>query len=444
MAFSRSFAAGLIVRTLVLAAAVGLLVAAILLPGLAVARLLAAALAGAALWGLWRYVDRTNREVARFVDAIRHRDFAQAFDTRAGSGFDRLGQAFEQSLRELREERIQAGEDGRMLAALVEEAPSALLLVEADGRVRLVNRAARNMIRLEQGTRIADFAVYGGDLVRLLGERQAVPRRMIALVLGGVAQRAVASLSLIAQGGHQMAAVALQPIQQELSEVELAAQSDLVRVLTHEIMNSITPVVSLAETAVGLMAGIEDRGDRAIEDARLAVATLARRAGGIMHFVEAYRSFARPPVIHRARIDVHGWLDDLLRAFRASPAGARASVSAELESADMILDGDGDLLGQVVLNLLKNAVEAARDDTMPTVRIDIARLTGDRLRIAVDDDGPGIEPGREAEIFLPFFTSKPSGTGVGLSLARRIVAAHGGTITASRSALGGARFEIVI
>lgn len=444
MGFSRSFTIGLIARTVALAAAVMVAVAAFHMPGLQVARLLAIALIGAALWALWRHVDRTNREVARFVEAVRHRDFSQTFVRETGGGFDALGTALDDSFRALRAERTLAGEEARMLAALVEEAPAALLLIEADDRVTLSNKAARRMFPRLPGTRIADFADYGSDLVRLLGEQGASPRRMIRIVSDGIAQRAVASLSLLERGGAHVAAVAIQPIQEELSSVELAAQADLVRVLTHEIMNSMTPVVSLAGSAAALMERLDTDADPALGDAKLAIDTLSRRASGIMRFVESYRSFARAPEITRQRTAVLGWLEDLTRAFAASAAAEGVTMALDITPADMILHADADLLGQVVLNLLKNAAEATVDGVERRILIGAGLLSGGRVRLTIEDNGPGIDPDKRDEIFLPFFTSKPSGTGVGLSLARRIVSAHGGTIIVRDSALGGARFEITL
>jgi signal transduction histidine kinase len=243
--------------------------------------------------------------------------------------------------------------------------------------------------------------------------------------------------------GRPLAIVAVQPIQQELSAVELAAQADLVRVLTHEIMNSMTPVVSLAESAARLMGEVA-HGDPAIDDARMAVETLARRASGIMHFVESYRAFSRVPVVERRRFAAAPWAEELRRLFAASDAGRNVPLELAVEPADIMIDADPDLLAQVVINLLKNGAEAARDHTpMPQVALAVGLLPGGRTIVSVSDNGPGIAPALADEIFLPFFTTKAGGTGVGLSLGRRIMTAHGGTI-ALTAADQGARFEIVI
>ncbi len=244
--------------------------------------------------------------------------------------------------------------------------------------------------------------------------------------------------------GRPLGIVSVQPIQNELSTVELAAQADLVRVLTHEIMNSMTPVVSLAGSAAQLMREIET-SDPIIDDARAAVETLARRASGIMHFVEAYRTFSRAPVIERRRFAAAPWAAELERLFAASEQATGVALETRVDPEDLILDADPDLLAQVVINLLKNAAEAASGHApSPRIRLSIGILPGGRSQLIVSDNGPGIGPELAEEIFLPFFTTKGSGTGVGLSLARRIMIAHGGTIALAEPRDGGACFELAI
>jgi len=444
MAFRRSFALGLIVRLAALFAGVALFALSIETAHLLVARLLAGLLVVAAGAALWHHVDRTNREVARFVEAVRHRDFTQTFSKTSGSGFDTLGHSLESAIRALREERVAAGDESRMLAALVEEAPSALLLLDEEERVTLSNKAARKLFRHLPGTRIADFAGYGADLVRLLGEDGSTTRRLIVLRAEDAVQRAVASRSVLDRAGRRVVSIAIQPISEELSEVELAAQANLVRVLTHEIMNSLTPVVSLAQSAATLIAETDDGSDPAIRDARLAVETLARRTGGILHFVETYRAFARPPEVDIRTFDAAPWSRELEKLFHASPAAEQARLETTLDRDDLRIEADPDLLAQVVINLLKNAAEAAAQAPDAQVRLSFERAAGGKTRIIVEDNGPGIAEDQAGDIFLPFFTTKPNGTGVGLSLARRIVTAHRGSIEFDRGELGGARFALLI
>ena len=444
MGFERNFAIGFGWRLLLLLGAVGAFALACWEPDLRAARLLAGALAIGAVWGLWHYIGRTNREVARFVEALRYGDFNQGFGRTVRGGFDELGLALGDAMRQLRAERAQANEEARIHAALADESPAALLLVDDGGRVTLSNKAARKLFNRLGGTRIEDFAPYGSDLVAALEGGEIGGRKVVPLRIDNVVQRAMVSRAALDRLGRRLAIVAVQPIQHELSAVELAAQADLVRVLTHEIMNSMTPVVSLAESAARLIANVPVDRDPAIADARIAIETLARRAAGIMHFVEAYRAFSRAPVVDRRIFPAAPWAEELGRLFAASDAGRDVPLDLAIEPADLTLDADPDLLAQVAINLLKNGAEAASAHAAaPRVNLAIRLLAGGRTMIAVGDNGPGIAAELAAEIFLPFFTTKAGGTGVGLSLARRIITAHGGAIALGQ-AREGALFEIVI
>ena len=438
------FATGYAWRVLALLAAAGVFAATLWTPGLAAARLVAGLLLLGAVWQLWHHVGRTNREVARFVEALRYGDFSQGFGRRGGGGFDQLGEALDEAIRQLRAERARATDEGRVQAALADESPAALLLIdEEDERVTLANKAARKLFHRLPGTRVDDFAGHSAEFATLLRDGLPGARRVMALRIDGAVQRAMVTRADLARAGRPLGIVAVQPIQIELSTVELAAQADLVRVLTHEIMNSMTPVVSLAGSAARLMAEVES-SDPAVADARAAIETLERRASGIMHFVEAYRAFSRAPVIERRRFAAAPWAAELRQLFEASAAAEGVTLDVEVEPADLLLDADPDLLAQVIINLLKNAAEAVAGHAAPRILFSITILPGGRTQLIVADNGPGIAPEMAEEIFLPFFTTKASGTGVGLSLARRIMIAHGGTIALGDPRCGGACFELTI
>lgn len=241
--------------------------------------------------------------------------------------------------------------------------------------------------------------------------------------------------------GRRTRAVSVQPIQGTLDAVEMAAQTDLVRVLTHEILNSLTPVTSLADTASDLLAEPDLAPDPRIADARAAVATLARRARGLGHFIEAYRAVAQTPQLRRQRFAARAWAGELARLFAAEHPGV--PLNAEVAPEGLVLDADPDLLAQVLINLLRNAAQAMEAVAAPRLTL---RLLGEGggVAIEVEDNGPGIPPALRQDIFLPFFTTRATGTGVGLNLARQIVVAHGGTIEAGDAPGGGARLRIML
>ena len=442
----RSFLFGLAWRAILFLALVFGFVQAMITPGLGAARVLAGLICLGALASLWRYVQRTNLELARFVDAVRFGDLSQSFThRREGSGFDEFGEALEQGMRRLRDERHRLSDANRFYEAVLDDAPTALLTVDGEGRVELVNKAARRMLMRHKGVRIEDFRTYGETFAQALTDVSVARPRLVPLTLDAVPQTAMVSAAAVHRLGGTVRVVAVQPIQGELNAVEIAAQSDIVRVLTHEIMNSMTPVTSLAHTAAHLMSEVDRGADPDVADARAAVETLARRADGVMHFVDSYRQIARTPEVRRRSFEVAAWAEELESLFRASPSADGVGFRLSVEPPTLAIDVDPDLMCQVLLNLVKNGAEAAAGHApAPQVTLAFSRSQGGRVQIEVADNGPGVPEALQGDIFLPFFTTKAKGTGVGLSLARQVVLAHRGAISLERSDAGGAQFRIVV
>ena len=402
---------------------------------------------------LWHYIQRTNMELARFIDAVRFGDFSQGFAQRGqGSGFGDLNEVLDDSIKKLRDERHKLIDANRFYEAVLDDAPTALLTVDGDGKVELANKAARRLLVRHQGVRVEDFREYGEAFAQAL-EGGAVGRpRLVPLLSDGVAQTMLVSAAIVHRLGGLVRVVAVQPIQGELNAIEIAAQSDLIRVLTHEIMNSMTPVTSLAHSAVDLMRAA-DAGDNAdVADARMAVETLARRADGVMHFVESYRQISRAPEIRRRPIDAAAWGRELESLFRASDRAKGIGFTLDADET-LTFEADPDLMSQVLINLIRNAGQAAREhqttparesNEAPHVWLSFARTRSGRAQIEVADNGAGVPEALRQDVFLPFFTTRKEGTGVGLSLARQVVLAHRGAISVGDRKGGGALFRIVI
>lgn len=442
--FHNRFVLGLAWRLVLLVGLVFLFVAALGRPDLGAARIVAGLIVLGAAFMLWRYIQRTNMELARFIDAIRFGDFSQGFSNRSqGSGFNDLSEVLDDSIKKLRDERHRLIDANRFYEAVLDDAPTALLTVD-EGKVELANKAARRLLVRHQGVRVEDFREYGEAFAEALQGGAVNRPRLVPLVSDGVPQTMLVSAAIVHRLGGLVRVVAVQPIQGELNAIEIAAQSDLIRVLTHEIMNSMTPVTSLAHSAVDLMRSVDQGENAEVADARMALETLARRADGVMHFVESYRQISRAPEIRRRPIDVPAWGKELESLFRASDRTQGIGFTLTVDGLPS-LEADPDLMSQVLINLIRNAAQAARAHSdAPHVWLSFARTRSGRAQIEIADNGPGVPEGLRQDIFLPFFTTKQEGTGVGLSLARQVVLAHRGSISVGDREGGGALFRIVI
>src|SRR4051812_38334892 len=361
MGYRSRFVAGLAWRAALFLGAAFLFVTSIATTGLGAARILSGILCLWTLFELWRHVRQTNMEVARFVEAVRLGDLSQSFSRGAqGSGFGEIGKALDGAIRALREERHRLSDSSRFYEAVLDDAPTPLLTVGVDGRVELTNKAARRLFVRHQGVRIDDFRDYGDAFAEALAEEAVGRPRLVPLMLDAVPQAAMVSAAAVHRLGGMVRVIAVQPIQGELNAVEIAAQSDLIRVLTHEIMNSMTPVTSLAQSAAALMAEADRGTDPLVADARAAVDTLSRRADGVMHFVESYRQISRTPEVRRRIFEAPSWARELESLFKASDASKGVDFTLDVARDNLLVDADPDLMCQVLLNLLRNAAEAAR------------------------------------------------------------------------------------
>ncbi|TCP33586.1 ATP-binding protein [Sphingomonas sp. BK235] len=369
------------------------------------------------LAGLLRHVHRTQIALARFVEEIRLGDATARMPRARGGSTARLGAALDTVMRTLQQGRAHDMAELRFLEALLDDVPIALLLIEG-GQVRLGNKAARALFGGATEGDAARFAPFGAELGAILADTAGGAQRqqIVRLTLHGATQRALVRRASLARLGVTVGAVTVEPIQQTLDAVEVAAQAAIVRVLTHEILNSLTPIVSLAGTATVLLG--EDPVE--LDEARLAVLTLARRAEATRRFVDSYREVARPMQPRRRRFAAAAFAQELARLFAADWLDHRLACEVE---AGLLLDADPDLLGQAVINLLRNAAQASDRPDRRRVVLRIA-ATRDGAMIEVEDNGCGMPAAVARDMFLPFFTTKESGTGVGLHLVRQVVVAH--------------------
>src|SRR3569623_1624352 len=332
MGYSSRFLAGVIWHAAACLGAALLFVLALETSGLGAARILAGLLWLWALVELWRHIRRTNVELARFVEAVRLGDLSQSFSHGAeGSGFGEIGRALDGAIRAVREERHRLSDAGRFYEAVLDDAPTPLLTVGSDGRIELTNKAARRLFVRHQGVRTEEFRDYGDAFAQALADDSIGRPRRVPLLIDAVPQAAMVSAAAVHRLGGTVRVIAVQPIQGELNAVEIAAQSALVRVLTHEIMNSMTPVTSLAQSAAALMAEVDKGQDPSVADARAAVETLARRADGVMHFVESYRQIRRKPDVRRRTFEALPWAKVLDSLFRAGDWSAGATLLLDVK-----------------------------------------------------------------------------------------------------------------
>jgi two-component system nitrogen regulation sensor histidine kinase NtrY len=445
----RFFVTALILRLLLVGAAMALVIWLALEPGYHSATLLSAAVLALLTFELWRYVSRTNREVARFLDAVRFADYSQRFDfEKAGSGFASLGRTFTAIIDEMRQRRSDQETEMRQLKALVEHIPVPLMTVHADDAITLQNNAARRLFGAAHVTRVNDLRQFGAGFARAVDEAIPGDRELVTFTVEGAEYRLTLAATEIIIAGDRERLISLQDIQSEIDATQAEAWQDLVRVLTHEIMNSITPVTSLAQTAAELVddvvrqTGPESPIAEELEDVQSAVATVARRSDSLMQFIDGYRQISRLAPPEKKRVALADLFETATSLAKAEWDDQRVALSSSVEPSGLYVYADRDLLEPVLLNLLRNAWQATRDVENPGIELRGRLNRRGNTVIEVEDNGHGVPEEIATKIFVPFFTTREGGSGVGLALARQVMIAHGGFIRLGRNGGAGTTFTL--
>lgn len=445
MGFNR-FALQVALRTAALFATLLVLTLVLAQTSLVAVALVIAALVLVQAWLVVRFIHRTNRELGRLLDAIRYDDFQQSFSIgELGPSFADLEGAFEDVMQRFRAARLDREAQRRYLQALVEHVPVAILAIHDDGKVELLNNAARRLLNLAAATTLPALIDYGAAFQRDLAQSRTGERTVTRITTDGVQRHLIVSTTQLTVTGVAVRLVTLQDIQSELDWNELAAWQDMARILSHEIMNSLTPIASLARTADDMVDDLARRagtGDELVADIHDAIQTVARRSEGLMRFVRNYRQFTQMPPPAMRPLPLREYVQRLEKLLLTEWAGRGIELHVAPPASGITVLADDTLLDQAVINLLRNAADAAASNPRPHVWLD-ARLS-DRGRpvIEIGDNGPGVDESLGDKIFLPFFTTKPEGSGIGLALARQVMLVHKGAITASSRPGGGALFRL--
>ena len=411
---------------------------------------------------LYRFVTSLNRKLTRFLESVRYSDFAVAFraDSNLGPSFMALNDQFNEVLAAFRQARAEKEANLHYVNTIVQHVSVGLLTFDASGQVELVNQTALRLLGIYRLRTVDDLNATHPELSELLRSAKATPTP-VSYQIGDDGELSV-RCTAVRLRGRLVTVVSLQNIRTELQQRELEAWQNLTKVLRHEIMNSITPIVSLAGTMrdiveidlMGKGGGEKWKEEKnfasaslfsspsslsALNDLRDALTTIEHRGSGIMRFVDAYRNFTTIPQPVLAEVLVEPFLRKVCQL--AQTNAPHCQLSVRVSSPEMMVRADAAQIEMVLLNLIRNAVESMTDAPNPTIQLE-AESTGVHVIVRVVDNGPGIEPEALEQIFIPFYTTKKTGSGIGLSLSRQILQLHNGQLTASSTPGAGSTFSL--
>ena len=397
---------------------------------------------------LIRFSTQSSREIARFLDALSVDDLSQSFiGLTADDAHHELGTAMERVLARLRASRSERDEQAQYLQTLINHVPVALISIDQRGGVKLLNMAAR---RLFEGSLVqtAQLSRYGEPFAVSLESLAPGNTAILRMERSSGALLLKAAVTEIVVRGTRSRLVSLQNIENEMSAQELEAWQTVIRVMAHEVMNSLTPVSSLAATAHGLVRDVleqlpaDDPRAASLSDARDALEAVSRRSEGLLHFVRSHRRLTKPLAAHIEVLPVQRLFARIQRLLAGDLADRDIRMATRVEPETLELAMDVELLDQALINLVRNALEALRDTPAGQIALSAYREPDGRIAISVSDNGPGIPADQREKVFVPFFTTKRQGSGIGLTLVRQIAAAHGAGVDVTETPGGGATVRL--
>ena len=382
------------------------------------------------------YINSTNRKISYFFDAVKNDDSSLRFpqDVRNPSvkeihkGMNRINE-------QIQHLKIEITQQEQFFKTLLEHLATGILTYNEKGFIIHVNTAAKQLLSLDVLTHIQQVERVDEKLYAAISAIRPSERRLVPFNTGqGEIQLSLKATSFTAEG-NSLTILTIQDIKNELDEKELESWMKLIRVLMHEIMNSITPITSLSDS----LSNIYSEGGRPVTPDKITGSTIAttlnglnviREQGkGLKSFVDSYRKLTRMPEPEKNIFRIGDLMNRVQLLYESLDNNSKVKMKISVEDPDIEVFADQNMISQVLINLVKNALEANEENPSGIIRISSRKSESGLTEICVSDNGPGIPPEIANEIFVPFFTTRKTGSGIGLSVSRQIMRAHGGNLT---------------
>jgi nitrogen fixation/metabolism regulation signal transduction histidine kinase len=396
---------------------------------------------------LIKYVEQTNRKLTRFFDNIKYNDFTSSFvSNNQGVSFNDLNASFNQVIQQFNKTRTEKENHFNQLQTIIQHISIGILTYRKDGLVDIYNNALKQLFKINNLKYIQELATVEQQLPDILLNMRQDDSKLIKIHLEDELMQLSIQATEYKKKGEEYLLISVKNIHSELERKEIDSWQKLIRVLTHEIMNSITPISSLASTAGELLpqSPNEAMDDDDLETMQQALSTISRRSKGLLNFVEVYRDLTRIPQPNFKPVTVKDLLFDAKLILLHKSKRKHLDIKIQTSPDNISITADASLLEQVLLNLLINALHAVKDTLQPKILMSSRINQNDRVIIEIADNGCGIKPELMDKIFMPFFTSKEKGSGIGLSLSRQIIHLHKGNLFVKSVYGKGTVFTIVL
>lgn len=396
---------------------------------------------------LIKHVDLTNRDLTRFLSSIKYSDFSQSFGYhKQGSSFNELSASINLVMDEFRKTRTEKEEQYRFLQTVLRHINIGLLSYDQSGKLEFINKAARSMLGFAHGRSIKNINELPVEIRTKFFDLKPGERIPLKIYTETEIIQLIIYATEFKMRDQLYKLVSLQNIQIELEEKELEAWQQLIRVLTHEIMNSVTPISSLAST-VNVLLNTEDSTTtldaEKTDDIKNALKTIEKRSKGLIDFVDNYRNLTKIPKPDFEIVLIKPLFDRIHKLLKNELEKNEIDFRIDIKPGSLEITADTAMIEQVLINLIFNAVHALNSCKNRCIQLSAELNNRGKIIIKISDNGPGIPEEIQEKIFIPFFSTKKDGSGIGLSLARQIMRAHGGNIRLKSEPYKNTEFSII-
>jgi two-component system nitrogen regulation sensor histidine kinase NtrY len=381
------------------------------------------------------HLNRTNRNIRFFFDSVKNDDSNLTFPVDEKSGSLReLHKSMNNVNQQIQNLKIENRQQEKYFQKILELSATGILTYDNKGFIHHANSAVKRLLMMDVLTHLQQIERVDTNLFLTIKNLKPFERHLIAVsTKQGEIQLLLKSTSF-GSDDNELTILSVQDIKHELDEKEVDAWMRLIRVLMHEIMNSITPITSLSESLTKIylsgdnQVSPEEVTDKSIATTLQGLRVIKEQGKGLMNFVESYRKLTHIPKPEMKLFKVSVLFSRVKILTSSLENSEKTSISFILNNPDLQIFADENLISLVMINLIKNAVEANENNPDCRIRITAGLDQNDHKEICVSDNGPGISKENIEEIFIPFFTTRENGSGIGLSVSKQIMAAHGGTL----------------
>jgi nitrogen fixation/metabolism regulation signal transduction histidine kinase len=386
---------------------------------------------------LIHYLKETNRKLTHFFQSIRHSDFSTSFTgSIRGKTFENLNIEFNEVIQAFQKNRAEKMEQHNYLLTVVQHVSIGIIAFHGDGSVDIFNNAVKKLLKINNLKNIQALDNIKEGLAGKIIGLKAGEKILTKIIVDDEILQVFISATQLRLRGKELTIISLQDIHAELEEQEIESWQKLIRVLTHEIMNSITPISSLVSTVDDLLIDESDESlklkeldEEDLQSVREALTTIQHRSKGLLNFVDVYRNLTRIPKPNFRYFRLSDVMKRNARLLQPKLEKFSIDFHYQVVPDNIMVTADPDLIDQVIINLLVNAIDAVKDASNPAITVKAWVNKNSRVVIEITDNGHGIKPDILDKVFMPFYTSKKHGSGIGLSLARQIMHLHKGSIT---------------